>query len=182
MKKVLSLILTLILVLVLVFAVTTTALADGGSATAEQPDLVTGLIDKAADIVQTLILAALGVLGTWVTLRVEANTKLKNVGAAWKEAVSAAKITVGELKQTFVDDIKASRDDGKLTEAEIAQLNKKLIAKTKEKMSKPAYDILVAASVDVEALILGTGEAFIEEMKRNSLADVINEGVPVSDE
>lgn len=178
MKKVLSLIITLIFVLALVFMVTTGALADTGGTTAEQPDLINSLIDNAANIINTLILAAFGVLGTWVSIKLNSTTKLKNVGAAWDEAVKAAKLTVGELKQTVTDNLKAMREDGKLTEEEIAGLNRKLIAKTKEKMSKPAYDMLVAAAVDVEALILGAGEAWIEEIKRTSLTGFIAEGIP----
>ena len=178
MKKVLSLIITLILVLALAFTVATGALADTGSASAEQPDLVTSLIVNAVSIIETVILAAFGVLGTWVSLKFAASTKLKNLGAAWDEAVKAAKITVGELKQTVTDNIKAMREDGKLTEEEIARLNRQLIKKTKEKMSKPAYDMLVAAAVDVEALILGAGEAWIEEIKRTSFAGILAEGIP----
>jgi hypothetical protein len=181
MKKVLSLMLTLILVIVLVFAVTTTALADSGGATASQPDLVTALIVNAVDIINTLILAAFGVIGTWVSLKFAATDKLKTVGAAWDEAVKAAKLTVGELKQTVADNIKASRADGKLTKAEIDDLQKMLFEKAKEKMSQPAYDILLAASVDVQALILGAGEAWIEEIKRGTFpADVLLSGVPVA--
>lgn len=182
MKKWLSFILTLTLILALTFTVTTVALADTGGATAEQPDLVNGLINKAADVVQTVLLAAITIVGTWVSLRMDANAKLKNVGAAWKEAVNAAKLTVGELKQTFVDNIKASREDGKLTKDEIAKLNKDLITKTKEKMSKPSYDMLIAAAVDVEALILGAGEAWIEEIKRGTFPEgALLQGVVVDD-
>lgn len=182
MKKVLSLILTLILVLALLFAVTTTALADDGGATAAQPDLVTGLIEKGADIVQTLILAAIGILGAWVSSKLAASTNLKNVGAAWDKLVDAANITVGELKQTTVDDLKAAHADGKLTDREVSLLRKKLIDKTMEKMAKPAYDILIAAGVDVQALILGAGDAFIQEIKRGTFPDgAILQGVVVDD-
>lgn len=181
MKKVLSLILTLMFVLALAFAVTSTALADSGGAVESQPDLVTALIVNAVSIINTLILAAATVVGTWVSLKFAATNKLKNVGAAWDEAVKAAKLTVDELKQTVTDNIKASRADGKLTKDEIAKLNKDLIAKAKEKMSKPAYDILIAAAVDVEALILGAGEAWIAEIKRSAFpADVLLSGVPIA--
>lgn len=182
MKKVLSLILTLILAFALVFVFAPGALADTGGAAVEQPDLVNALIENAANIINTLILAAFGVLGTWVSLKLASTSKFKNVGAAWDEAVKAAKLTVGELKQTVVDKLKAAHKDGKLTKEEIASLQDQLFEKAKEKMSQPAYDILLAASVDVRALILGAGESWIESIKRNSLlVDVITEGVPVDD-
>ena len=181
MKKWLSFILTLTLILALTFTVTTGALADGGNATPTQPDFIAGLIERGAEIVQTLLLAAIGILGAWVSDKLAKTQHFKSVGAAWDEAVKAAKLTVGELKQTFVDDLKASRDDGKLTEPEIADLRKKLFELTKDKMSQPAYDILLAAGVDLNALILGAGDAFIDEIKRNSWAGVIAEGIPAGD-
>ena len=181
MKKTLSIIITLMLVIAMVFAFTLTAHADNGTTVAEQPGYVVGLVDKAATIVQTLILTAIGILGTWVSLKINASAKLKNVGAAWDEAVKAAKITVGELKQTLVDGLKASHDDGKLTRDEIRKLNEVLFEKAKEKMSQPAYDILMAAGVDINALILGAGEACIEEIKRGTFpTDVLLSGVPVA--
>ena len=182
MKKVLSLIITLIIVLVLVFAVTTGALADSGSTASGQPDLVAGLIDRGAEIVQTLILAAIGIIGAWVSDKLAKTQHLKSVSAAWDEAVKAAKLTVGELKQTFVDDVKASRSDGKLTKDEIAKLRNDLFEMAKDKMSQPAYDILLAAGVDVNALILGAGDAFIEEIKRGTFPEgALLQGVVVDD-
>jgi len=182
MKKVLSLILTLIVILVLVFAVTTTALADTSGTASGQPDLVAGLIDKAADIVQTAILAVIGILGAWVSRKLTASTELKNVGLAWDKLIDAANITVGELKQTTVDELKAAHADGKLNKSEVSMLRKKLIDKTLEKMSKPAYDILIAAGVDVQALILGAGDAFIQEIKRGTFPEgALLQGVVVDD-
>jgi hypothetical protein len=61
-------------------------------------------------------------------------------------------------------------------------LRKKLIDKTLEKMSKPAYDILIAAGVDVQALILGAGDAFIQEIKRGTFPEgALLQGVVVDD-
>ena len=180
MKKLLSLIITLMLVIAMVFALTTTALAEDGTTTVQQPGYVVGLIDKAATIVQTLILTAIGILGTWVSLKLSASAKLKNVGAAWDEAVKSAQLTVGELKQTIVDDLKAAHSDGKLTDQEIARLKTKLLDMSVEKMSKPAYDILIAASVDVEALIMGAGQAFIDEIKRNTYPQLV-EAIPLTE-
>ena len=133
------------------------------------------------DASSTIINRLNTILGTWVSLKLSASAKLKNVGAAWDEAVKSAKLTVGELKQTIVDDLKAAHTDGKLTDQEIAQLKTKLLDMSVEKMSKPAYDILIAASVDVEALIMGAGQAFIDEIKRNT-SPLLVEGVALTTE
>ena len=66
--------------------------------------------------------------------------------------------------------MKAASEDGKLTAQEIARLRAKLIEMTTEKLSAPAYALLSAACVDVEALILGVGESWIERMKQNAAA------------
>jgi hypothetical protein len=181
MKKFISVFLTLILAFALLFSFATVAHADGGTTTVQQPDFFAALIDKAADIVQTLVLTAIGIIGAWVSSKLAASTRLKNVGAAWDEAVKAAKLTVGELKQTLADNLKAAHSDGKLTKEEIAALQKKLLEMSIEKMSAPAYDILIAAAVDVNALITGAGEAFIEQIKRGDIAGLLAEGVPLNE-
>ncbi|NTU77679.1 MAG: hypothetical protein HGA90_07725, partial [Alphaproteobacteria bacterium] len=104
--------------------------------------------------------------GTYLTLQLGKNSNLKNINDAQKELIRAAKITVGELQQTMVSDLKAANEDGKLTSQEIAQLRAKLLDKTVEKLSAPAYALLSAASVDGEGLILGVGESWIERIKQ----------------
>ena len=74
-------------------------------------------------------------------------------------------ITVGELQQTIVDDLKANAADGKLTKEEIAMLGEKLVEKTLEKMSQPVYNLLNAAGTDIIALIKGAGEDWINSLK-----------------
>lgn len=181
MKKIISIFLTVTLVLVLALSFATVAYADGGTVAAQQPDFVASLIYKAADIVQTLILAGIGILGAWVSDKLAKSTHLKNVKTAWDECVNAAQITVGELKQTLADNFKSASADGKLTDDEIKELQGKLVQMSIDKMSKPAYDILIAAAVDVEALISGAGEAFIEEIKRNSLSGLPADTVPLKE-
>jgi biotin synthase-like enzyme len=44
-----------------------------------------------------------------------------------------------------------------------------------EKLSAPAYALLAAASVDIEGLILGVGESWIERIKKlSTIADPTN--------
>ena len=127
------------------------------------------LVNYGLQVATTLLITLIGVLGTYLTMQLGKNANLNNINAAQKELIRAAKITVGELQQTMVSDLKAANEDGKLTSQEIAQLRAKLLDKTVEKLSAPAYALLSAASVDVEGLILGVGESWIERIKKQSL-------------
>ena len=120
-------------------------------------------------VAATLLITLIGVLGTYLTLQLGKNANLKNINDAQKELIRAAKITVGELQQTMVSQLKSASSDGKLTPQEIASLRAKMLDKTVEKLSAPAYALLSAASVDVEGLILGVGESWIERIKKQSI-------------
>ena len=126
------------------------------------------LMDYGMQVAATLLITLIGVLGTYLSLQLAKNTNLKNINDAQKELIRVAKITVEELQQTFVTTWKAANDDGKLTNQEIADLRRKLLDRTVEKLSAPAYTLLQAASVDVEGLILGVGESWIERIKQQS--------------
>ncbi|MDP3447273.1 MAG: hypothetical protein Q8S22_04345 [Eubacteriales bacterium] len=126
------------------------------------------LFNYGMQVASTLLITLIGVLGTYLTLQLGKSEKLKNINDAQKELIRAARITVGELQQTLVSDLKAAHEDGKLTAQEIAQLRAKLLDKTVEKLSAPAYALLAAAAVDVEGLILGVGESWIERIKQQA--------------
>ena len=127
------------------------------------------LLNYGLQVAATLLITLIGVLGTYLTLQLGKNANLKNINDAQKELIRAAKITVGELQQTTFSELKAANEDGKLTQQEIAQLRHKLLDKTVEKLSAPAYALLTAASVDVEGLILGVGESWIERIKQQAV-------------
>ena len=129
------------------------------------------LLNYGMQVAATLLITLIGVLGTYLTLQLGKNANLKNINDAQKELIRAAKITVGELQQTTVSELKAANADGKLTQQEIAQLRAKLLDKTVEKLSTPAYALLSAASVDMEGLILGVGESWIERIKQQAAAE-----------
>ena len=126
------------------------------------------LFNYGLQVASTLLITLIGVLGTYLSLQLGQNAKLKNINDAQKELIRVAKITVDELQQTVVSDLKAAHEDGKLTAQEIAQLREKLLEKTVEKLSASAYALLAAAAVDVEALILGAGESWIERIKQQA--------------
>lgn len=165
MKKFFKVLLMIAMIIVLV-TLPTVALADTGTQTpAAGMDV---LINFAVQIAATLLITLIGVLGTWLTLQFGKNAKLKNINDAQKELIRAAKITVGELQQTVVNGLKEARKDGKLLPAEIEALKKSLVSKTMEKLSGPSYALLTAASVDLNALILGAGESWIERIKKQA--------------
>ena len=122
------------------------------------------IISVIAQIVSTLLVTLIGVLGAWLTSKLAKRVELSNSNRAKDELIAAAQQTVLELQQTVVEGMKEAAADGKLSEDEIASLGLMLLGKTKEKMSLPAIQLLEAAAVDVNAIIRGAGEALICEM------------------
>ena len=123
------------------------------------------ILQNVTQVVATLLITLIGVLGAWLTAKLAKKEELKNITAATNELVSAAQITVLELQQTVVDGWKELHADGKLTKDEIDWLGNALLDKTKEKMSAPAMNLLTAAGVDVNAIIIGAGESMIRSIK-----------------
>lgn len=123
------------------------------------------ILQNVTQVVATLLITLIGVLGAWLTTKLAKKEELKNITAATNELVGAAQITVLELQQTLVDGWKKINADGKLTDDEKKWLRKTLLDKTKEKMSTPAMDLLIAAGVDVNAIITGAGESMIRSIK-----------------
>ena len=161
MKKKLTLVLIALLVLVLPIV----ALADTGG---NVDDTVASiLIENAVNIVAAFFIALIGVFGAWLTAKLGKATQLDTVNRAQQELIKLAQITVGELKQTVVDGMKAASKDGKLSKEEIAQLGQMLFEKTTAKLSASAMDVLTAAQVDISALITGTAEHLIGQMKED---------------
>ena len=161
MKKKLILVLIALLMLIL----PAVALADTGGGV---DTTVAGiLIENAVNIAAAFFIALIGVFGAWLTAKLGKETQLDTVNKAQQELIKLAQITVGELKQTVVDGMKAASKDGKLTTDEIAQLGQLLYEKTTAKLSGTAMDVLTAAQVDISALITGTAEQLIDRMKEN---------------
>ena len=155
--------LLMVLIALLVLALPVVALADsGGTANATVADI---LIENAVNIAAAFFIALIGVFGAWLTAKLGKATQLDTVNRAQQELIKLAQITVGELKQTVVDGMKAASKDGKLTKEEIAQLGQLHYEKTTAKLSASAMDMLTAAQVDISALITGTAEHLIGQMK-----------------
>ena len=155
--------LILVLLALLMLALPVAALADtGGTAGISVADI---LIENAVNIAAAFFIALIGVFGAWLTAKLGKSTQLDTVNRAQQELIKLAQITVGELKQTVVDGMKAASKDGKLTKDEIMQLGHMLFEKTTAKLSASAMDVLTAAQVDISALITGTAEHLIGQMK-----------------
>jgi len=152
--------LILVLIALVLLALPAIALADTGGTNAT--DI---LIENAVEIAAAFFVALIGVFGAWLTAKLGKATQLDTVNHAQQELIKLAQITVGELKQTVVDGMKAAHKDGKLTKEEITQLGQLLYEKTTAKLSASAMDVLTAAQVDVSALITGTAEQMIAGMK-----------------
>lgn len=129
------------------------------------------IIEVITQVLATLLITLIGVLGTWLTAKVLKRVELTNINKAKDELIEAAQQTVMELQQTVVEGMKAAAQDGKLSEDEITELSIMLLNKTKQKMSLPAIRLLEAAAVDVNALIRGAGEALIAELHDDTIIE-----------
>ena len=124
------------------------------------------IIETIVSVAANLAITLIGVAGAWLVAQIGKSQKLNTINAAVDELTTAAEVTVLELQQTVVDDLKAASADGKLSKEEIADLGKKLLDGALEKMSLSGINVLKAADVDISAIITGVGEALIATMKR----------------
>lgn len=125
------------------------------------------IIETIVQIIATLLLTLIGVLGAWLTAKISKRNELANIAAATNEATAAAQTAVLALQQTTVEAMKAASEDGKLTEAEIEHLGTLLLEKALAQISEPAKNLLTAAGKDITAIIQDAGEAMILRMKQS---------------
>ena len=123
--------------------------------------IIESIVSVAANLAVTLI----GVFGVWLLTQISKTQKLNTINSAVGELTTAAEQTVMELQQTVVEGMKAAHADGKLTKDEIRVLGRKLLDGALQKMSDSGIEVLKAANVDVNAIIVGAGEALIARMK-----------------
>lgn len=123
------------------------------------------LIEQAAQLVSTLMITLIGVLAAWLSAKLKQHIELKNLTSALDTCLKMTQVTVGELQQKFVEDMKIANEDGKLTKEEIKELNSSLITYTKEKMTPELINVIVNAGIDINKFILNAGENYIQEFK-----------------
>lgn len=124
------------------------------------------IIEMTAQVVCTFALMLIGVAGAWLTAKIGKRNELATIAAATNEATDAAQRVVLELQQTLVEGMKASCEDGKLSDSEIEKLSALLLNKALAQLSEPAKNILAAAGKDVSAIIQSAGEAMILAIKK----------------
>ena len=124
------------------------------------------IIENIVRIVAALLMMLISVGGAYLTSLIARNEKLKSIGMATQQIVDAALQTAGELQQTVVENLKSASADGKLSEEEIAILGKSVVELTLLKLTQPTKDLINGAGGDIEAIIHGATEAWLEEIKR----------------
>jgi hypothetical protein len=123
------------------------------------------LIEQAAQIVSTVIITLIGILASWLTAKLNQHMQLKNLATALDTCLTMTQVTVGELQEKFVKDMKLANEDGKLTKDEIKELNSSLVTYTKEKMTPELIKVIVSAGIDINKFILDAGKNYILELK-----------------
>lgn len=123
------------------------------------------IIEVACQILGEVVLAMIGIAGTWLLAKIGEKKKLESIAAATWEATEAAQQTAAALQQTLVIGMKEAAADGKLTEQEIQELGVVLLNTAMKKLSDPAKNVLTAAGKDISAIIQDAAEAWILRMK-----------------
>jgi len=126
------------------------------------------IIENIVKIVAALLMMLISVGGAYLTSLISRQEKLKSIGIATQQVIDAAIQTTGELQQTVVNDLKAASADGKLTESDISMLYKDVIDLTLDKLSMPTVELLNAVGADIEAIIHGATEDWINRAKGNA--------------
>lgn len=160
MKKLIILVLALLMLLSLAGCTMPAVTNPDGTDTVVGVAFKTGL-----DVIEAACMMLLTVAGTAWAAKNKDKAYLQNINIAFDNVFKMAKITVGELKQTVVDGMKAAADDGKLSDEQIQELQGELLAKTLEKLDAPTKDVLAAAGADICAIIAGVGEDWVRELK-----------------
>ena len=124
------------------------------------------IIENIVKIIGALLMMLISVGGAYLTSLIARNEKLKSIGMATQQIVDAALQTAGELQQTMVNDMKEASADGKLSKEDIATLGRDVVELTLLKLSQPTKDLINSAGGDIEAIIHGATEAWLEEIKR----------------
>ncbi len=174
MKKTSKTILLALLVLIIVVALA--ACQKPLEIQTQNPDgtlTVTGvLIEQAVTTVARLLEALVLAYGAWALEKIGKSKKLQNLNLAFEELCSITKQTVRELNQTTVTRLKETSSNGKLTQVQINALKDELLVLVKAKASEASIQMITAAGADLDALIIGQCEAFLDALKeREKLAN-----------
>lgn len=124
------------------------------------------IIEVAVQVIGAILMGIVGIVFAYIGKWMGQTKKLETVSAAMEQLEAVVKNVVGELQQTMVESLKDASVDGKLSQEDIYDLGKLLVAKANEQLSNPASETLKAAGIDIEAMIHSVAEAYIERIKR----------------
>lgn len=179
MKKVLRTIMILALALCMCLAMTAcSTVNEDGTLT---PAGVA--IEQGITVLARALEAALAIAGTWVLSKIGKRKELQNTNIALEILFDITRQTVGELQQLYVKGWKEA-GGGKLTDGQAQMLRQMLLDLVKEKLDQPTQDLLTAAGADINALISGAAEDWINTIKMPSDLVYVHDGYTdhVSDE
>jgi hypothetical protein len=128
--------------------------------------LIEQTVTTVARILEALVLA----YGAWALEKFGKNKKLQNLSLANQELCRIVKQTVRELNQTIVHTLKEQSPDGKLTEEQIEGLQESLLEMVKAKADEATIAMITAAGSDLDALITGQCEAYLDILKSREQA------------
>lgn len=173
MKKQILRILPVLMALIMVLALT--ACQKPVEIQTQNPDgtltvagvLIEQVVTTVARVLEALVLA----YGAWALEKFGKNKKLQNLNLANQELCKIVKQTVRELNQTIVAELKEKSPDGKLTDIQIADLNARLLTLVKAKTDEVTIALLTAAGADLDALITGQCEAYLDKLKEQQQTD-----------
>ena len=173
MKKQILRILLVLMALIMVLALT--ACQKPVEIQTQNPDgtltvagvLIEQVVTTVARVLEALVLA----YGAWALEKFGKNKKLQNLNLANQELCKIVKQTVRELNQTIVAELKEKSPDGKLTDIQIADLNARLLTLVKAKTDEVTIALLTAAGTDLDALITGQCEAYLDKLKEQQRTD-----------
>lgn len=136
------------------------------------PTLVGVVIEETVNVAYRLVWAATLAFGAWVLDKIGKNAKLKNLSLAIQLVLEMTRQTAEELQQTIVGDLKAKRPGGKLTPEDVDDLGFRLLTMVKIKVDAASQELIKAAGIDLDALITGECEAFLNRLKSYAVAAV----------
>ena len=122
------------------------------------------VMEYGLQLLTALFLTLLSVLGAYLTLKLSKREDLKNINEAQKQIIAMTQQTVLEVKQVLTDDLKLA-NGGKLTDEQKAEARAKLWELVEPKLALSAVKLLEAASIDVQAFIMGTAEKYLKEIE-----------------
>lgn len=126
------------------------------------------IVISLSEIITSIVICLLGIFGSWLLSKLSKNKNLKNISLATEQVLNAARATVLELQQTFVEDWKRAQN-GKLTPEQVDELQDKLITITMAKLSEPTLKLLTSAKVDTLTMITSAAEGYILELKKDGV-------------